>query len=149
MRDEISIREWQARFAAGEFDDPDFRTQVEAGWYDWFCSDKSLAGKTKRFGRTISKIKDGGKVDLDNMYVFFKNNCPCVGPLYDDFRICRMDNDFTVYLNCQFNCKRDKNRDGMPWHVFGGPDGQFDWPIASFANANDMVKWLNEPWEVE
>ena len=45
------------------------------------------ANKTKRMGNIIKQIKGGGiKVDLNNWYVWFKNNCPLNGPLYDDFR---------------------------------------------------------------
>ena len=81
------------------------------------------------------------------MYVFFKNNCPCYGPLYDDFRICDIQTG-EVILNCQLDCAWEKEKDGMPWHVFGGPRRQFDEPIAAFSDSCKMAKWLNEPWEV-
>ena len=56
-------------------------------FYDWFCRDSSLKNKSIKLFKQVKlfvKMKD---VDLDSTYVFFKNNCPVGGPLYDDFRI--------------------------------------------------------------
>lgn len=80
----ITVREWIDKFNHGEFDNEDFKTQCAAGWYDWFCSTKSLAKKLKKMGNIIKDIKND--YILDNFRVWFKNNCPCSYPLYDDFR---------------------------------------------------------------
>jgi hypothetical protein len=56
-------------------------------FYDWFCRDSSLKNKSIKLFKQVKlfvKMKD---VDLDSTYVFFKNNCPVGGSLYDDFRI--------------------------------------------------------------
>lgn len=98
MRNEISLRTWIERFNNGDFDAKDVATQIEAGWYDWFCKDNSLATKTKQMGNIIKLFKDGGKIDLDLHYVWFKNNCPLGGPLYDDFRIADIDTNETIYV---------------------------------------------------
>ena len=45
MKEEISVRQWQEQFKAGTFDSPDTKTQIRAGWYDWFCQDKALVGR--------------------------------------------------------------------------------------------------------
>ena len=84
MNREISVREWQQKYAAGEFTAPDYSTQCRAGWYDWFCKDSSLAGRLKKLSGIVMGIKD--PFILDNYYVWFKNNCPVRGPLYDDVR---------------------------------------------------------------
>ena len=34
------------------------------------------------------------------MYVFFKNNSPCFGKLYDDFRFCDMETGDVIYTIC-------------------------------------------------
>lgn len=47
----ITVREWIDKFNHGEFDNEDFKTQCAAGWYDWFCSTKSLAKKLKKNGK--------------------------------------------------------------------------------------------------
>lgn len=46
----ITVREWIDKFNHGKFDNEDFKTQCAAGWYDWFCSTKTLAKKLKKNG---------------------------------------------------------------------------------------------------
>ena len=69
-------------------------------WYDWFCNRRSLANKTKALMakvRKIVKLNNNKKFKNNECYVFFKNNCPCYGHLYDDFRICNIENGDVVY----------------------------------------------------
>lgn len=93
-----SISVWIKRFDNGEFDSPDFRTQIDAGWYDWFCQDSSLRNKTYRLAPKIKKIATilGNKF-MKTHYVFFKNNCPMYGKLYDDFRFCDKKTGNVIY----------------------------------------------------
>ena len=44
----ISVREWIEKFNNGEFEDADIDTQIEAGWYDWFCK-QDMVIKEKEF----------------------------------------------------------------------------------------------------
>jgi hypothetical protein len=88
---ELTIREFLKKYDAGEFKNPDVDTQIAAGWYDWFCSDKALFHRTKTLVGKLKQIVNSVKIDQDNCYVFFKNNCPMVGELYDDFRICDIE----------------------------------------------------------
>jgi len=139
--DNISIAEWQNSFLNGEFDNPNVRTQIKAGWYDWFCKDTSLANKTKKMGNIIVKINCGGKVDLNNWYVWFKNNCPIMGPLYDDFRFAdRETGDVQFTIVC--NDKRTNHR-----YEVWGRHNNFEGPIIGFDSSRELVKWLNKPWE--
>jgi hypothetical protein len=84
----MSVREWIVAFDSGKFHDKDIDTQCSAGWYDWFCSEKSLRGRLYAMAPKVKRIAKSSKIDQDKMYVFFKNNCPCLGKLYDDFRFC-------------------------------------------------------------
>ena len=145
MKDRISINEWINKFLSGEFDSQDVRVQIQAGWYDWFCKDSSLANKTKKMGNIVRQVKSGGKVDLNNWYVWFKNNCPLNGPLYDDFRFANLetgDVQFTIQINCCWNKHR--------YAVYGRtPDGEGHWdePLFESDSLKDLVNWLNTPWE--
>ena len=67
-------------------------------FYDWFCKDSSLAGKSwTLFKKVKTFLKHNPQIDIDSHYVFFKNNCPIVGPLYDDFRIVSRRTSDVVY----------------------------------------------------
>jgi hypothetical protein len=71
---ELTLREWIKAWDAGEFRNKDFDTQCKAGWYDWFCSDTSLARRLASMANKVKKIATSKKVNQDTMYVFFKNN---------------------------------------------------------------------------
>jgi hypothetical protein len=66
-------------------------------FYDWFCSNKALIAKQKSLDAKMRKIVKSPKIDGDNMGVFYKNNSPVCGKLYDDIRIC--DKDGAVIYN--------------------------------------------------
>lgn len=146
---ETSVREWIARFLNNEFDRNDLKTQVDAGWYDWFCKAESLRNKTYKIGRIIKQVKGCGKVDLDNWYVWFKNNCPMSGPLYDDFRFAdRINGDirFTIQIDCCWN-KRKYSVYGRKPLPNGEWEDHFENPLFECDNSRDLVKWLNAAWE--
>ena len=143
----LSLREWIKAFIEGRFESTNRKTQIEAGWNDWFCKDSSLKAKTYKLGGVVKQIKEGGKVDLDNTYVFFKNNCPLNGPLYDDFRICDISNG-NVQFTIQFDCCWNKSK----YVVYGKTaDDVFhsDEPIFESDFRKKLVAFLNTPWEVK
>ena len=143
--DRITVRDWIKNFKAGEYSADTVATQIKAGWWDWFCRDSSLARKTKTMGSIVKQVKDGGKVDLDNFYVWFKNNCPLNGPLYDDFRFANLE-DGEVQLTIQINCCWNQKR----YAVFGRKEigGEFSQdPLFESDSSRELVKWLNTPWE--
>ena len=93
----ITINEFCRRFSNGDFNTHLTRVQIEAGWYDWFCRVHSLRQKTAYLGKKVVSIKDSKRFDADKSYVFFKNNCPMVGKLYDQFSICDMESDDVLF----------------------------------------------------
>lgn len=132
-----SVRQWQAKFSEGAFKARDCATQCAAGWYDWFCKDDSLAAKTQKIGAIISEIKPGGKIDLDAMYPWFKNNCFVTAKgtrLVNDFRFADLATGsvaFTILLDHGY-------RVYCPGHWTD--------PVAEFTRPESLVRWLNTPW---
>lgn len=66
-------------------------------FYDWFCQDSSLEKKAEKLFKATKRFCQKFNIDTDKYYVFFKNNCPMSGPLYDDFRICDIETDDVIY----------------------------------------------------
>lgn len=146
MEQEISVRVWQTKFKSGEFNSPDVQTQIKAGWYDWFCRDTSLAGKTRRMGSIVKQVKSGGKVDLDSMYVWFKNNCLLSGGLYDDFRFADIKSGTTM-MTIQVNCCYEEKRYTVFARKSVDEEMECEKPAFESDSAKELVAWLNKPWE--
>jgi hypothetical protein len=89
MSNEIEVRKWIKLFDQGEFDQKDVDTMIRAGWYDWFCTDTSLHTRMKKMVPAVRALVESAYFDQKlPQYVFFKNNCPVRGELYDAFSIC-------------------------------------------------------------
>ena len=81
-----------------ETDFADIRNDCCFGFYDWFCKDSSLPRKSETLIAKLKTIlKNNKRFDPAKCYVFFKNNCPMVGGLYDDFRICDIETGDVLY----------------------------------------------------
>ena len=92
MKKTITLKEQLDAFSKGIFLDSDGKSSQCYNFYDWFCEDKSLENKAKLlFAKTKKFVKHYPEIDQTKVYVFFKNNCPMNGPLYDDFRICDIE----------------------------------------------------------
>lgn len=145
-----SFTETLEMFEAGNFDDPDVHIQIDAGWYDWFCKDSALARKTKTLLQRAKKIAKSPRFNNDEVYIFFKNNCPAVGSLYDDFRICDRETGDVLYtIVPRRELKRyNPNRRAMDTEkVFAelwGRDNDFDGPIVE-GSWMEVVNYMNNP----
>lgn len=145
MKEKMNVSRWIDEFNEGNFADADVKVQILAGWYDWFCKDSSLVNKTKKMGNIIKKVKDGGKVNMADWYIWFKNNCPLNGPLYDDFRFADIETgevQFTIQIDCCWNLRK--------FVVWGRkePGSPFDSekPLFESDSAKELVNWLNTAW---
>ena len=134
--EEINVKQWQENFGKGKYALPDFHTQCEAGWYDWFCNDSSLASKTKTMGKIISKITN--PYILEKCYVWFKNCCPMCHPLYDTFRFSDLEKSNVQFTIC-LNDKREKCK-----YVVYGVANDFETPLFQCNDARVLVRYFNE-----
>ena len=69
-------------------------------FFDWFCSEKALKIKSKLLMTKAEKVMSKLGLDPETHRVFFKNNCPMNGKLYDSFSICTNDEKNDVVIWC-------------------------------------------------
>ena len=138
MRENISVGEWQTLYRAEAFDARDRAVQCEAGWYDWFCRDEALASRLKQLAPVVMGIT--APFILDNYYVWFKNNCPMVGPLYDDVRFEPLTGEREGKY---FLVTKDSPHEKAKWVLYTERCG-FDAPEFQCANMREMIRYVNE-----
>jgi hypothetical protein len=88
MSTTVSLTHQLAEFEKGNIINSEGKSNTYYNFYDWFCADTSLQRKSIKLYRAVKKFVKYANIDTSKYYVFFKNNCPANGPLYDDFRIC-------------------------------------------------------------
>jgi len=104
----VSLAEQLNAFASGRIIDSEGDQNDCFNFYDWFCKDSALERKANILFPKVKKFIESTQVDILDTYVFFKNNCPVNGPLYDDFRICDENGVlFTVIPKCGHSGKAE------------------------------------------
>lgn len=89
-------REWSITRVLAEYDEYTDDDIIDH-WYDWFCKPESLPRKGQRLLAKLKAISGSKRFDPDTTYVWFKNNCPGIGSLYDDFRIADIETGDVIY----------------------------------------------------
>jgi hypothetical protein len=108
-------------------------------FYDWFCKETSLPKRAARLTRKLRRIVKSPKINVETMYVFFKNNCPVQGKLYDDFRICDMKTGDIIYTIVPKEGYTSSNGLGSVWGH--NTEGAF---VELFRGTwKEIVKWFN------
>lgn len=118
MNQELTINDTIALFDNGEL-------VIEGLWYDWFCRDSALENKGVALLKKLKAISKSNKFDNDKTYVFFKNNCPCNGHLYDDFRICDIESGDVIYTVVPKSGHKSDDGMGFVW----GRENEFKEPL--------------------
>lgn len=102
------------------------------GFYDWFCSKSALKNKAKRLLGVARKIVRTGtkRFNPKNCYIFFCNNCPGEGGLYDDLRICDKKTGEVLINVCPAH--------GEIWSA----ENNFDKPVLEDSSIRDIYAWF-------
>ena len=106
-------------------------------WYDWFCREHYLYAKGEKLIKKLMDIVDSEKFDNESCYVFFKNNCPCNGSLYDDFRICDVKTGEVIYTIIPSDGFKETKGKAIVW----GRENDFEEPLV-MGTWNKVVKWF-------
>lgn len=129
-----TLRQQLEAFDKGIYLDGEGKESWCFNFYDWFCKEQSLKRKADTLFKQVKKFVGANpSIDLDKHYVFFKNNCPMNGPLYDDFRICDI-----VEGDVQYNVTAKSGHSGQA-EVYSRANG-FSEPARTGATFTDLVR---------
>jgi len=92
-----NIKKQLQGFSEGEYIDSSGKDSWCYNFYDWFCATTSLQNKAKKLFPKVKTFCNNMNIDTEKHFVFFKNNCPMHGRLYDDFRICDVKTGNVVF----------------------------------------------------
>lgn len=114
---EYKLSEWVRLYLAGSFNN--MWEMEDAGFFDWWCDREELFERFKKIAPKVVEIAKSPLIDTEKTYVFFKNNCPCEGPLYDSFSICDIESCEVLFWlgNIESGCYGDK-RSGWEVHDY-------------------------------
>lgn len=93
-----NVRKFINAWDAAKGNESERRELAEDIWYDWFCSDKSLYGRTKKFIKPLKMLLIKS-AKVGEMEVSGKNCCPVCHPLYDCMRIFDKDDHFVCCIS--------------------------------------------------
>lgn len=129
------------RYRNGEFSSPEFETQVDAGWLDWFCPAEELPERLAPMAGLLCRIQS--PFILGCFTARFCNHCPIGFPLYDEIQFQYQDREredqygFTVIFGAPGEspisvCTRRNDGNGE----------------AGFRDMDGVLAWI-ENWEKE
>lgn len=136
MSEEISVRQWQEKFRAGDFNSDSLNIHFQAGWEDF--GDPLNNKFVKNLSKVVMGITD--PFILDNYYVWFKESYPAVGPLYGDVRFHPLSGEsggkyFLVIL--------DSPHERMKWSLITERFG-YGTPEFECKDIRKMIQYINQ-----
>ena len=126
----------------GNLDTKQFGKDEDAtcgAWFDWFCTDKSLTTRGKSLVSKLKSIQHSKRFNPETTYTFFKNNCPCVGNLYDDFRICDIETGNVIFCIVPKSGHTSMNGLGEVW----GKDAYGQFGALFKGTWKEIKNWFN------
>ena len=140
MSERLPITEWIEKWDLGHFNSDDLDTQCDAGWYDWFCKNSSLLPRLRKLAPKVKKVAVLMSDDFKSKhYVWFKNNCPLRGKLYDDFRISNIETNDVIYTITPAEGYDNSYGQASLW----GVDNKFDKPLVQ-GTWQDIMRWFEQ-----
>ena len=135
----INLKQQIEAFNKGIILDSDGESSECFNFFDWFCRDTSLENKAKKLFTQVKQfVKANPKLDTTKVYVFFKNNCPVNGQLYDDFRICDIESGDVLYTVIP-----EEKYAVTKWDekcVIWGKENNFEGPIRKGVSLREVLK---------
>ena len=120
---EYKLSEWVRLYLAGEFNN--MWSMEDAGFFDWFCNRHQLFNRFNKLAPKVVQLSKSPLINTEKTYVFFKNNCPVNGPLYDSFSICNIEGDNEVLFWVAYINKGCYGIDKSGWEVNARVDGEW------------------------
>lgn len=142
MENNYSIKQWIEKFDNGDFNNKDRNVQIEAGWYDWFCDDSELRDRLYNMATIVKQLIRSPKLDLENMNVSFKNNCPIAFPLYDEIRFSEGMGINDVKYWIDINSGFQKSVFAV-FEIKHALDTGFQESIFECNTMNELIEWFN------
>jgi hypothetical protein len=130
-----NLKEQLLAFREGKYLNSEGKESSYFNFWDWFCKDKALKAKADRLFKLTELFVRAMNVDLEKHYVFFKNNCPMCGPLYDDLRICSIDERKVIW---NLTPKSGHSGKAELW----GAANEWKGPIAIADNPTELLKLI-------
>jgi hypothetical protein len=92
----VTLKKQLEAFEKGIYLDSDGKEDSGCyNFYDWFCKDTALKAKADKLFKQAKRWVKFHNTDTEKVYVFFKNNCPAFGPLYDE--ICDIETSDVIW----------------------------------------------------
>lgn len=133
LKQTTTLKQQLEAFEQGKFLDSEGQESWCYNFYDWFCTDKALKAKSEKLFKMVKRWVKKRNTDTDKVYVFFKNNCPMNGPLYDDFRICDIETGDVIWTVIP---KSSHSGLAEVW----GRQNDFESPIVTGKNMNKIFE---------
>jgi hypothetical protein len=133
----INLKQQLEAFETGIILDSSGETDECCNFYDWFCTKKTLKKKSIQLFKQVKKfITANPQINLETHYVFFKNNCPLSGNLYDDFRICDCVTRNVIYTVTPKSGHKNQEFPATIWGIENG----FKSPLKQGKTFTDLLK---------